>query len=147
MQHCCKNPSQNLPLSTFKTLQPSPLVQLLNKTTHQQYVITALANNQVRVQPTTSDSHKSSTHALTEYRAEFHTFKPKEQRNYRAVLKDMYYIINPDDIKAEIEKLGHKVSNVWNITQCRTKLALSMSFVDIKSEPTNKPIFDVEYLN
>jgi hypothetical protein len=60
------------------------------------------------VQPTTSDSYRSITHALKQNRAEFHNFKPKEERNYRVVLKNMYYSINPDDIKAEIEKLGHK---------------------------------------
>jgi hypothetical protein len=88
---------------------------------HQQYVVTALANNQVWVQPTTSDSYRSITHAFTENRSEFHTFKPKEVRNYRVVLKNMHYSINPDDIKAEIEKLGHKVANVWNITQYRAE--------------------------
>jgi hypothetical protein len=101
-------------------------MQLLNQMAHQQYVITALANNQVRVQPTTSDSYRSITHALTENRAESHTFKPKEERNYIVVLKNKHYSINPDDIKAEIEKLGHKVANVWNITQYRTKLPLSV---------------------
>jgi hypothetical protein len=43
---------------------------------------------------------------------EFNTFKPKEERNFRVVLNNMHYSINPDDIKAEIEKLGHKVANV-----------------------------------
>jgi hypothetical protein len=38
----------------------------------------------------------------------------------------MHYTINLDDIKAEIEKHGHRVANVWNITQYRTKLSLSM---------------------
>jgi hypothetical protein len=99
-------------------------MQLLNRTAHQQYVITALANNQVRVQPTTSDSYRSITRALTVNRAEFHTYKPKEERNYRVVLKNMHYSINPDDIKSEIETLGHKVANIWNITQYRTKLPL-----------------------
>jgi hypothetical protein len=45
--------------------------------------ITALANNQVRVQPTTADSYISITHILTDKGAEFHTFKHKEERNYR----------------------------------------------------------------
>jgi hypothetical protein len=87
-------------------------MQLLNQTAHQQYVITSLASNQVRVQPTTSDLYRSITHAHTENRVEFHTFKTKGERNYRVVLKNMHYSINPDDIKAEIEKLGHKVANV-----------------------------------
>jgi hypothetical protein len=69
---------------------------------HEQYVITALANNEVRVQPTTANSYRSITHTLTDKCAEFHTFNPKEERNYRVVLKHMHYSINPDDIKTEM---------------------------------------------
>jgi hypothetical protein len=58
----------------------------------------------------------------------------------------MHYSVNPDDIKSEIEKLGHKVANIWNIKQFRTKLPLSMFFVDLKPAPNNKDIFDVEFL-
>jgi hypothetical protein len=36
---------------------------------------------------------------------------------------------------------------VWNITQYRTKLPLSMFFVDLKPALTNKTIFEVECLN
>jgi hypothetical protein len=59
----------------------------------------------------------------------------------------MHFSTNKDEIKAEIEKLGHKVANVWNIPQYRTKLPLSMFFVDLKPAPNNKTIFDVEILN
>jgi hypothetical protein len=48
----------------------------------------------------------------------------------------MHYSINPDDIKAEIENLGYKVANIWNIKQYRTKLPLFMFFVDLQPAPT-----------
>jgi hypothetical protein len=38
----------------------------------------------------------------------------------------MHYSINPQEIKTEIEKLGHTVTDIWNIKQYRTKLLLSM---------------------
>jgi hypothetical protein len=134
-------PSYNQNVTTIP-----PLIQLLDQTAHQQYVITALANNQVRVQPTTADSYRSITHTLMAKGAEFHTFKPKEERNHRVVLKHIHYSVNPDDIKSEIEKLGHKVANIWNIKQFQTKLPLSMFFVDLKLAPNNKDIFDVEFV-
>jgi hypothetical protein len=58
----------------------------------------------------------------------------------------MLYSINPDNIKIEIEKLRHTVTNVRNIKQYRTKLPLSMFFVDLKSAPNNENIFNVEYI-
>jgi hypothetical protein len=36
----------------------------------------------------------------------------KEERSYRIVLNNMQYSINPEEIKTEIEKLGHKVTNI-----------------------------------
>jgi hypothetical protein len=95
------------------------------------------------VQPTTADSYRSITHTLTAKGAEFNTFKTKEERNYRVILKHLHCSINPDDSKAENEKLGHKVANIWNIKQFQTKLPLSMFFVDLKPAPKNKDIFDV----
>jgi hypothetical protein len=44
----------------------------------------------------------------------------------------MHYSINPEEIKAKIEKLGHTVSNISNMKQYKTKLPLSMFFVELK---------------
>jgi hypothetical protein len=57
----------------------------------------------------------------------------------------MHYSISPDDIKAEIENLGHKVANIRNIKQFWAKLPLSM-FFNPKPASNNKDIFDVEFL-
>jgi hypothetical protein len=58
----------------------------------------------------------------------------------------MHYSVKPDDIKSKIEKLGHKVSNIWDIKQFQTKLPLSRLFVDLKHASIIKDIFDVEFL-
>jgi hypothetical protein len=55
---------------------------------------------------------------------ELHTYTIKEARSYKIVLKNMHYSINPDEIKTEIEKLGHAATNISNITKYRTKLPL-----------------------
>jgi hypothetical protein len=104
----------------------SPLIQLLEQIAKQQYKIKALADNQVKIQPKTSEFYRViyKSKALAEKRTEFHTWKLKEERSYRVVLKNMHYCINPEEIKTEIEKLGHRVTNIWNIKQYRTKLPL-----------------------
>jgi PAX-interacting protein 1 len=76
---------------------------------------------------------------------EFHTYQLKEERSYRVMLKNMHYSTNPQEIINEIEKLGHTVTNIWNIKQYRTKLPLSRFFVKVKPAPNNKDIFNVEY--
>jgi hypothetical protein len=43
--------------------------------------------------------------------------------------------IDPEEIKTEIEKLGHVVTNIWNIKQYRTKLPFSMFFCRTEACP------------
>jgi hypothetical protein len=56
----------------------------------------------------------------------------------------MHYSINPEEINTEIEKLGHTVTNIWNVKQYRTKLPISMFLVELKPVSNNKGIFIVE---
>jgi hypothetical protein len=77
---------------------------------------------------------------------EFHTYIPKEEWKYSVVLKNMHYSNNPEDIKTEIEKLGHSVTNIWNIKQYRTKLPLSTFFIELQPAPNNKDMFNVKYI-
>jgi hypothetical protein len=58
----------------------------------------------------------------------------------------MHYSINPEEIKTEIQNLGHTVTNIRNIKQYRTKLSLSMFFVELKPALNNKDILNVEYI-
>jgi hypothetical protein len=114
------------------------MFHLLEQVASKQYDTKSLTNNQVKFQSATITAYKTITKALSAKHTEFHTYKPKEDRSYRVVLKNMYYYIPTDDIKCEIEKLGHQVANIWNITQHRTKLPFSMFFVDLKPAPTTK---------
>jgi hypothetical protein len=65
----------------------SPLIQMLEQIAKQQYEIKAPADNQVKVQTKTSESYRITIKALAEKRSQFHTYKLKEQRNYRVELK------------------------------------------------------------
>jgi len=51
----------------------------------------------------------------------FHTYKPKQERSFRIVLKHIHATANLDDMKQEIEDLGHKVTSIWNIKKQSTK--------------------------
>jgi hypothetical protein len=53
-----------------------PFSNCWNKLQHQ-YETKSLADNQVKVQPATTDSYSATTKALAEKQTEFHTYKPK----------------------------------------------------------------------
>jgi hypothetical protein len=110
------------------------------------YEIKALAQNQVKVQPKSSDCYRIITKALIDRNTPFHTNKPKEERAYRVVLKNMHFSIDLEEIKNEIARLGHKVPNIWNVKHYLTKQSLSMFFIDLLPAPTNKEIYNVEFL-
>jgi hypothetical protein len=58
----------------------------------------------------------------------------------------MHCSTNTEEIKTEIKKLGHTVTNIWNIKQYRTKLPISMFSVELKPAPNIKGIFNIEYV-
>jgi hypothetical protein len=114
-----------------------PLLQLLYQIVKQQYEIKALPDNQVRIQPKTPDSYRVIIKVLAEKNTPFHIYKPKDEQNYRVMLKNMHYSINPADIQSEVEKLGHTVANIFTIKHHSTKLPLSMFFFDFKPASNN----------
>jgi hypothetical protein len=77
----------NPPIYITSVTNIPPLFQLLDQIVLQLYEIKALVQNQVTVQPKTPDSYRIITKALLDRNTQFHTFKPKEERTYRFVLK------------------------------------------------------------
>jgi hypothetical protein len=69
----------------------SPIIQLLEQIAKEQYDIKALTDNQVKFQPKTSECNSTIVKALAERHTEFHTYKLKEERSYRVVLKNEQY--------------------------------------------------------
>jgi hypothetical protein len=82
-----ENTSKPPPIYISDITNISPFIQLLEQIAIQQYEVKALAHNQVKVQPKTSESYRIIIKAFTEKRMHFHTYKLKEERSYRVVLK------------------------------------------------------------
>jgi hypothetical protein len=122
------------------------MIQLLEQIAKDQYETKAFADNHVKVQLKTSVCYGIIVKALEERYIEFHTYTLKGETSYGVILRNMHYSINLYDIKIEIQKLEHMVTNVWNIKQYRTNLTLSMFFVDLKPATNNEDIFSVEYI-
>jgi hypothetical protein len=116
---------------------------LLDKIVLQQYKIKALAQNQVRIQPKTPDAYRAIIKALTEKNTSFYTFKSKEERSYKVVLKNMHFSITYN-LKSNDEDTLLQTSTTSNTVSPRPPL--TMFFVDLKPAPNNKEIFRIEYL-
>jgi PAX-interacting protein 1 len=124
-----------------------PLKELLVTVTENDFELKILNGDQVKIQPSFTDRYHTIVKALAEKHTEFHAYQPKENRSFRTVLRGIHYSTDTNEIKTEIEKLGHKVVNIFNIKQTRTNIPLPLFFVDLKPSDNSKEIYRIETLN
>ena len=62
------------------------------------------------------------------------------------VLRNNHHSVDLDELKFELQTLGHEVTNISNIRHRVTKNPLSLFFVDLKQKGNNKEIYNVNRL-
>lgn len=77
---------------------------------------------------------------------EFYTYKQKQERSFKVVLKNMHLSTDTNKIIKVLSELGHEVTNIWNIKQRRTKKPLSFFIVKLKQNENNKYIYKIKGL-
>ena len=105
-----------------------------------------LHNDQVRLQLTEGSLHTTIVKALMEKNTEFRTYKPKQERSFRVILKNIHPSTDLNDIKQSLTDKGHIVTNVWYVKQRITNKPLTLHFIDIKSHDKNKKIYKINTL-
>ena len=123
-----------------------PLIDLLNVIAPDKYLVNTLSNEQIRVQPTESSVYTSIIKALMEKNTEFHSYKPRQDRSFRVVVRNLHPSTETQDIKQAIMEKGHEVTNIWNAKQRSTNRPLPLHFIDIKPYPTNKEVYQIATL-
>lgn len=132
------------PIFIDKVEDINPLTALLTILCPNQYTMKALGEEQVKLQPNTGEAYTKITKALQEKKTEFHTYKPKKDKSFRVVLKNLHHSTNIEEIKNNVENLGHEVVQIWNVKQNKTKRPLSIFFVDLKVKENNKDIYNTK---
>ena len=103
-------------------------------------------NNHVKILPTNPDACRKLTKLLKTLNAKFHTYQLKQERPFRVVLRNIHHSVDLDELKFELQTLGHEVTNISNIRHRVTKNPLSLFFVDLKQKGNNKEIYNVNRL-
>jgi hypothetical protein len=109
-------------------------MQLLEEIAIQQYEVDALAHKG-KVQPKTSESYRIIIKASAENHKQFHSYKLKEGKKLQNSVNKYALLKSTLKKLKQIEKLAHTDTNIWNIKHYRTKLSLSMFFVEMKPAP------------
>jgi hypothetical protein len=89
-----------------------PLIELLNALVPNKYLVKTLPNDQVEIQPTENPIYTAIIKALMDKNTEFHTYKSRQDRSFRVVLKNIHPSTDVNDIKQALKDEGHEVTNI-----------------------------------
>lgn len=134
------------PIFVDKVSNIQPLIKLLNEQVNDNYEIKVLRNEAIKIQPKASEAYSKIVKELEARQTEFYTFKPKKDRSFKAILKNMHPSTETSEIVEALSKLGHEATNVWNIKQRVTKNPLPLFIVELKQKENNKLIYDTKSL-
>ena len=80
-----------------------------------------ISNNSEKILPTNPDAYRKLTKLLKTPNANFHTYQLKQERPFRMVLRNIHHSADLDELKFELLKHGHEVTNISNIRHRITK--------------------------
>lgn len=123
-----------------------PLILLLKEIAKDQFDLKSLKNQQVKIMPKTSDIYRKIVEELGKKNTEFFTYKLKEERSFRVILRNMHPSVDIEELKKEMSELGHEVVNIWNIRKRVTKEPLPLFEVDLKLNSNNHEIYSIKSL-
>ncbi|KAL7289556.1 hypothetical protein TKK_0016527 [Trichogramma kaykai] len=134
------------PIFVREILNINPLIATLDATIPNGYALKVLSDNQVKIVTNNTENYHSVFNLLKDVNAQFHTYQPKSEKGYKVVLRSMHPSADISYIKKEIESHGHTVINISNIKHAITKTPLPLFIVEIKTNPNNKDIFNINKL-
>jgi len=98
------------PIFISKINDPSSFRQLLNQIANDEFELKNINIGNYKIQIKSSIAYTNIMKELKIRNYEFHTYKPKQERVFKVVLKHMPPEERTDDIKSDIEDQGHTVT-------------------------------------
>ena len=147
-QHTQKTPPPPL-IFIDDVIEIKTMTETIEKEISKEEYKLKISNNRVKILPTNLDAYRKLTKLLKTLNANFHTYQLKEERSFRVVLRNIHHSADLDELKFELLKHGHEVTNISNIRHRITENPLSLYFIDIKQKKkkrNNKEFYNVNRL-
>ena len=119
---------------------------MLTDCSNSKYELRVMTANRVKMQASTIECFAEIVKQLEEKKTELYTYKPKSERYFKLIFKNMHPNFDLTEISDALFELGHVVKNIWNIKQRQTQKPLPMFVIEIESNPSNKEIYKVSSL-
>ena len=135
------------PIYIQKVETIAPLKSELTKIAQNMFEFKILNNGEVKVQLQNSAHYHETIKMLKSKNTEYYTYKPKSERGFKVILRNMHYSADLDEIKQELSLMNHKVMNIYNILQRGSKRPTSLFSIELETSPNNKEIYSVQFLS
>lgn len=149
---------ENSSKQTVKESPPPPIFikDVINFTTMLQcisshvksenFTTKALANRSVKVSVSNVAEYRKLVSYLRESKTCFYTYQLKSEKPFKVVIRNLHYSVDPKEITEALAAEGHTVRNIVNIRHWKTKIPLSMFFVDLEPNTNNASIYKLKTL-
>jgi len=112
----------------------------------EQYTTKSLASDRIKLTCQTPDTYRTLARYMRDNNIIHHTYQPKEERSYRAVIKYLHHSVDVQDLRDEISQQGHKVRNIIDAKHRVTKDPLNLFFIDLEPSNNNKDVYKLNIL-
>lgn len=143
-----KKPSKPPPIVLYGVEDVSKLTNLLQTVTEREKFSYKIVNrNQMRVSCTEIEVYRKLISLVREKGLIGHTFTPKDQRNYRIVIRNLHHSTPLDEITEAIEGTGNLVTGeIINVKHGPEKKPTSTFFVNLVPGTNNKAVKELKYI-
>ena len=112
----------------------------------EQYCTKSMANSVIKINCMTPEIYRKLVRYFKDNNIFYHTYQLKEERAYRIVIKYVHHSRDIEDIKQELNELGHNVRNIIIAQHGTNKKPLNLFFVDLEPAKNNKEIHNIKAL-
>jgi len=120
----------------------------------------AISNSDIKISVQNEEEYRKIKKLLEEMKneknhdnkVEYHTYQLKSDKCYRFVIRGLPSSISQEEIKMDLEKLGHDVTGITNIYKnikidnVKIRKTFPLFFIDLKQKENNKDVFNIKNL-
>ncbi|XP_054745830.1 probable serine/threonine-protein kinase DDB_G0275165 [Anastrepha obliqua] len=129
------------PIYVQKVQVLGTLIKALNECIQNNYELKVLKNNETKIQTKESTHYSATIKLLKERNTQYYTFRPKEEKGFKVILRNMHHSTDINDIKSELTEYGHDVTNIFNILKSDSKQPIPLFPLEIKTNSNSKDIY------
>lgn len=111
------------------------------------YKLTTLRSGHIiKIIPADVETYKIIRNNFISMNVSHYTYQLKHEKPYRVIIRGIHASEDVNNIKMELESLGHTVRSVTNALHRQTKEPLPLYYVNLEPKPNNKDVYNIKHL-